>query len=120
MIATENKNGVAVEHWSAFATALDCVGRSLRHSWIPRRICASQFGRPPAIAGDLHFVNPKRPVIHGKQCFGSIEELPPNVDCAVLAIPGTAVLPSVRSCAENGVCSLIVFSAGFAEGGADG
>ena len=70
--------------------------------------------------GNLYLVNPKRPVIRGIQCLGSIEELPPGVDCAVLAIPGAAILASVRACADNNVQSAIVFSAGFAEAGEEG
>jgi acetate---CoA ligase (ADP-forming) len=71
-------------------------------------------------SGELHLVNPKRPIIHGRACFGSIDELPSNIDCAVLAIPGSAVLASARACANKKVGSIIVFSAGFAEGGEDG
>jgi acetate---CoA ligase (ADP-forming) len=71
-------------------------------------------------AGDLYLVNPKRPVIQGRQCLGSIDELPENVDCAVLAIPGSAALGSVQACAKKGFGSAIVFSAGFAEGGEEG
>ena len=71
-------------------------------------------------AGKLYLVNPKRPVIRGRQSLGSIEELPDGIDCAVLAIPSGAVLASARACAQSGVGSLIVFSAGFAEGGEDG
>ena len=70
--------------------------------------------------GDLHLVNPKRPIIHGRTCLGSIEELPAGIDCAVLAIPGPAVVESVRACAARGVGSAIVFSAGFAEAGEAG
>jgi len=71
-------------------------------------------------SGGLHLVNPKRPVIHGRACLGSIEELPADVDCAVLAIPGPAVVESLRACAMRGVGSAIVFSAGFAEAGEAG
>ena len=71
-------------------------------------------------SGELHLVNPKRPVIRGRQAAGSIEELPEGIDCAVLAIPGAAVLPAARACAAKGVASLIIFSAGFAEGGEEG
>jgi acyl-CoA synthetase (NDP forming) len=71
-------------------------------------------------AGKLHLVNPKRPVIRGRASLGSIEELPEGIDCAVLAIPGAAVLASARACAQRGIGSLIVFSAGFAEGGEEG
>lgn len=70
--------------------------------------------------GEIHLINPKRPVIHGRECLGSIAELPRGVDCAVLAIPGAAVLASVQSCGERGVGSAIVFSAGFAEAGEAG
>jgi acyl-CoA synthetase (NDP forming) len=71
-------------------------------------------------AGELYLVNPKRPVIHGRICLGSIEELPVGIDCAVLAIPGPAVVESARACAMRDVGSAIVFSAGFAEAGEEG
>jgi acyl-CoA synthetase (NDP forming) len=71
-------------------------------------------------AGDLYMVNPKRPVIHGKPSLASIEDLPTGVDCAVLAIPGSAVLETARACAKKRVGSLIIFSAGFAESGESG
>jgi len=71
-------------------------------------------------AGDLYLINPKRPVIHGKAALGSIEELPKGVDCAVMAIPGHAVLDSARACAAKEVGSLIIYSAGFAEAGEAG
>ncbi len=71
-------------------------------------------------AGELYLVNPKRPIIRGRACLGSIEELPSGINCAVLAIPGAAVVPSVRACALKGIRSTIVFAAGFAETGEDG
>jgi acyl-CoA synthetase (NDP forming) len=71
-------------------------------------------------SGDVHLVNPKRPIVHGRQCAGLIDELPQGLDCAVLAVPGAAVLPSLRACAAQGFGSAIVFSAGFGEAGEDG
>ena len=73
-----------------------------------------------AYRGDVYLVNPKRPIIHGRQCFGSIDELPDALDCAVLAVPGAAVLPSIRACAAKGFRTAIVFSAGFGEAGEEG
>ncbi len=73
-----------------------------------------------AFRGELHLINPKRPTIHGRECLSSVEELPDGIDCAVLAIPVSAVLASVKSCAEKRVGSAIVFSAGFAEAGEEG
>lgn len=70
--------------------------------------------------GNLYLVNPKRSMIRERQCFASIDDLPEGVDCAVLAIPGGAVLEAANACARRGVRSLIVFSAGFAESGEAG
>ena len=71
-------------------------------------------------AGDIHLVNPKRPVIAGRQSFGAVDDLPEGVDAAVLAIPGAAVLPTIRALAARGVGAAVIFSAGFAEGGEEG
>src|SRR5580704_12342322 len=71
-------------------------------------------------AGDLHLINPKRSEIHGRPCLPSIDALPHGVDCAVLAIPRASVLESVAACGRRGVGGVIIFSAGFAESGAEG
>ena len=73
-----------------------------------------------AFSGDLYLINPKRSEIRGRPCLPSIEELPDGVDCAVLAIPGSAVLEAARACARRKIGSLIIFSAGFAESGEEG
>lgn len=71
-------------------------------------------------AGDIHLINPKRPVIGSRQALGGIAELPEGVDAAVLAIPGAAVLGAIRELAARGVGAAVIFSAGFAEGGEEG
>jgi acyl-CoA synthetase (NDP forming) len=71
-------------------------------------------------SGEFYLVNPKRPTIRGRDCLGSIDELPDGVDCAVLAIPGAAVVSAVRACATKRFGSAIVFSAGFSEAGVQG
>jgi len=73
-----------------------------------------------AFAGAIHLINPKRPVIGGRQALGTIAELPDGVDAAVLAIPGAAVLDTVRQLAAKDVGAAVIFSAGFAEGGEEG
>ncbi len=70
--------------------------------------------------GELYLINPKRPTIHGRECLGSIAELPEGVDCALLSIPGTSVLSSLSACAAKRIATAIVFSAGFAEAGDGG
>lgn len=71
-------------------------------------------------AGDLYLINPRRSEIHGRACLASIDDLPHGVDCAVLAIPGSAVVDAARACARKYVGSLIVFAAGFAESSEEG
>lgn len=71
-------------------------------------------------SGDIHLINPKRETIAGRPCLRAIEDLPQGVDAAVLAIPGGAVLETVRALAARGVGAAVVFSAGFAEGGEEG
>lgn len=71
-------------------------------------------------AGDLYLVNPKRSEIHGLPCLPSIDDLPPNVDCVVLAIPRVGVIEALTACGRRGVGGVIIFSAGFAESGPEG
>lgn len=71
-------------------------------------------------AGEIHLINPKRSEILGRPCLPSIDELPFGVDCVVLAIPRASVLESVATCGRRGVGGVIIFTAGFAEGGAEG
>ena len=71
-------------------------------------------------AGEIHLINPKRDMIAGRACLKSIDDLPEGVDAAVLAIPGGAVLEAVRALAARGVGAVVIFAAGFAEGGEEG
>lgn len=71
-------------------------------------------------SGAIHLVNPGRSMIGKRLCFASIDELPANVDAAVLAIPRAVVLESVRALARRGVGAAVIFSAGFAEDGEEG
>jgi acyl-CoA synthetase (NDP forming) len=70
--------------------------------------------------GEIHLINPKRDEIGGRPCLKSVRELPTGVDVAILAIPRAAVLNAIRDLAERAVGAAVIFSAGFAEGGAEG
>jgi len=70
--------------------------------------------------GDIHLVNPKRAEILGRPCSSSVDALPENVDCAVLAIPRAGVAEALEACVRRRVGSAIVFSSGFAESGDQG
>ena len=70
--------------------------------------------------GAIHLINPRRAEIGGRRCVASVYDLPAGVDVAVLAIPRVAVLDAVRGLASRKAGAAIIFSAGFAETGAEG
>jgi acetate---CoA ligase (ADP-forming) len=70
--------------------------------------------------GAIHLINPKRAEIGGRRCISSVDDLPEGVDAAVLAIPRAGVLDAVRALARRKAGAAIIFSAGFAETGAEG
>lgn len=71
-------------------------------------------------AGTIHPINPNRATIGARPCLPSVDALPDGVDVAVLAIPRAGVLDAVRALAARNVGAAIIFSAGFAEDGAQG
>ncbi|WP_292966732.1 acetate--CoA ligase family protein [Novosphingobium sp. UBA1939] len=71
-------------------------------------------------SGAIYPVNPKREEIMGLRCYPSVDALPEGVDVAVLAIPRAGVLDAVRGLAARKAGGVVIFSAGFAEGGEEG
>ncbi len=65
--------------------------------------------------GDVFPINPKRERIGDAVCYPSIEEVPEDVDLAVIATPAATVPGIIRECGEHGVQAAIVMSAGFGE-----
>jgi acyl-CoA synthetase (NDP forming) len=65
-------------------------------------------------------VNPKRDSVQGIAAYPSIKQLPQVPETAILAVPAGLTRQMVEDCAEAGVRSAIVFSAGFAESGPEG
>lgn len=63
-------------------------------------------------AGKIHVINPAGSVIEGLQSVSSIADLPP-VDVAVLALPASAVLPTLRELADQGCPAAVVPSVGL-------
>src|SRR5580693_4445572 len=70
--------------------------------------------------GEIHLINPKRDFIGERRCLPSVAELPLGVDVAVLAIPRSVVIETIRALVKRQVGAAIIFSAGFAEGGEAG
>ena len=71
-------------------------------------------------AGALYPVNPNAATIQELPAFASIRDIGRPVDLAIIAVPAASVLDALEACAAAGVRAVIIFSAGFAEMGADG
>lgn len=76
-----------------------------------------RYLRESGYAGAVYPVNPKRESVQGLKAYASIDSLPQVPDVALLAVPAAATVAAVKACAQRGVGSAIVFSAGFAEAG---
>jgi acetyltransferase len=85
------------------------VGRTIL--W---NLVSSPFG------GTVFPVNPKRPSVLGIKAYASVEEVPAQVDLAVIVTPAASVPGVVASCARAGVPAALIISAGFKEAGAAG
>ncbi len=68
----------------------------------------------------VYLVNVKGGEILGQQSYKSINEIPGEVELAVICIPSKFVLGTVEECGKKGVKALIVISAGFKETGHEG
>jgi acetyl coenzyme A synthetase (ADP forming)-like protein len=70
--------------------------------------------------GRIYPVNPKASKILGLIAYSSVEEIPSQVDLAVVAVPA-AIVPSVlTSCARKKIKDVIIVSGGFREVGEQG
>lgn len=70
--------------------------------------------------GKVYPINPKYENVYGYKCYGSVLDIPGQVDTASIALRSEAVLGALEECAKKGVKTAIVFTSGFAEIGGDG
>ncbi|HEY7121478.1 MAG TPA: GNAT family N-acetyltransferase [Solirubrobacterales bacterium] len=70
--------------------------------------------------GVVYPVNPGAEVVQAVHAYPSVDDLPEEVELAVIAVPAEAVIDVARQCGERGVRALVVISAGFAETGPEG
>ncbi len=68
----------------------------------------------------LYPINPKSPEVLSLKAYGSVLEVPGEVDLANIAIKNTLVPMAVEECGRKGVKFAIVHTAGFKETGAEG
>jgi acyl-CoA synthetase (NDP forming) len=79
-----------------------------------------RYMREGGFRGAVYPVNPTRETVQGLKSYASVADLPEAPDVAILSVPAEATEAAVRDCVTRGVKAAIVFSAGFAEVGADG
>jgi acetyl coenzyme A synthetase (ADP forming)-like protein len=65
-------------------------------------------------------VNTQASVVQSIVSYRSVEDIPLDVDLAVIVVPAPFVLEVAGACGRKGVRSLVIISAGFAETGHDG
>lgn len=83
-------------------------------------------GRPIAImqrsrfAGRILPVNPHRAEVQGLPCYPSIDDLPQAPDAALIAVAPAEAIKAVEALGKRGCKMATLFTAGFAELGAEG
>ncbi len=92
---------VAVIGASSDATKIS--GRSLRYL------------KEQRFPGPVYAINFRVPEVQGVRTYRSIAEVKEPVDLAIVVVPAISVVAAVEACAAQGVKSVIIFSAGFAE-----
>ena len=70
--------------------------------------------------GNIYPVNPKGGIIEGFQAYTSINEVPGDVDLAVIVVNAKFVLDTIDQCHEKGIKGICIITAGFKETGKEG
>jgi acetyl coenzyme A synthetase (ADP forming)-like protein len=110
------------------------VAASLRPFFEPRSVAViGASRRRGSIGGELfrnvleadfdgaaYPVNRGGEPVAGVRGYGSIAEIPDEIDLAVICLPGARVLDAAEEALAKGVRALCVISSGFAETGAEG
>jgi acyl-CoA synthetase (NDP forming) len=70
--------------------------------------------------GKLYPINPGETEIMGHQAYPRLQDIPGQIDLAVIALPTEACVEAMRDCSKAGAKAALVLSGGFAEVGPDG
>ncbi len=71
-------------------------------------------------SGSVYAVNSQAEAVSGLPAYKTVQDIPGEVDVAIVAVPADSVSDVVLDCAAKGVHGLVVISAGFAEEGPEG
>ena len=67
--------------------------------------------------GKIYPVNPQGGVINGLKVYGSLHEIPGDLDFAILTIPAPAVRGALEECLRRGIKGVEILTSGFKETG---
>jgi acyl-CoA synthetase (NDP forming) len=95
----------------------------------PKSICvigaSSTTGKPGNVvvknikdlgfSGDVYLVNPRGGEIEGFKVYKSVDELPANIDQAVITLPASLAPETVKSLGKKGVKAIVLAASGFSE-----
>ena len=70
--------------------------------------------------GKIYPVNPKGGIIEGLQAYTSVNEIPEEIDLAIIVVNAKFVLDTIDQCHQKGIKGLCIITAGFKETGAEG
>ncbi len=93
------------------------VGASQRHGTVGEAILHNIV--TGGFTGPVYAVNPHAQTMDGVPCVASVDQLPGQVDLAVIAVPSAAVPEVAAQCGRNGVRGLIVISSCRGAAGAE-
>lgn len=68
----------------------------------------------------IYPIHLKKDEVFGVKAYRSLDEIPGDVDLAIIVIPPRAVLDALDQCARKGVGAVVVNTGGFSETGEDG
>ncbi|MDJ0951804.1 MAG: acetate--CoA ligase family protein [Alphaproteobacteria bacterium] len=112
---------------SAFREVLDAVLRPRSIAILGASDDSTRIGGRPIrymkagdFSGQIYPVNPNRPTVQDLPAFASLDDVPGDIDFALIALQAPMVVEAARAAAGKGAKACLVFSSGFAEAGADG
>jgi acetyltransferase len=94
------------------------VGATEKEGSVGRTVLWNLISSP--FGGTVFPINPKRSSILGVKAYPSLADVPDPIDLAVVVTPAPSVPAVIDECAEVGIRSVIVISAGFKEIGPEG
>lgn len=70
--------------------------------------------------GKISVVNPRYSELMGHPCFHSIDELPEDVEAAMIILPAPLTVEAAEACVRKGIYALVIVAQGFGEVGPEG